>query len=61
MTMISFIHINMAFEKNIDFTQQAIISLVKKISGAWDLGDIAIGVFLDLKKGFDTVPHDVML
>ena len=32
-------------------TQQAIISLVEKIAGAWESGDIAIRVFLDLKKG----------
>ena len=42
-------------------TQQAIISLVEKITAAWESGDIVIEVFLDLKKAFDTVPHDISL
>ena len=42
-------------------TQQAIIILVEKITNAWESGDIAIGVFLGLKKAFDTVPHDILL
>ena len=36
-------------------TQQAIISLVIKITPCIDSGDLLIGVFLDLKKAFDTV------
>ena len=42
-------------------TQQAIISLVEKITAAWESGDIVIEVFLDLKKAFDTVPHNISL
>ena len=42
-------------------TQQAILALVKKITDAWETGDIIIGVFLALKKVFDTVPHDILL
>ena len=38
-------------------TQQAIISLVEKIADSWDSDDIVIGVFIDLKKAFDTVSH----
>ena len=36
-------------------TQQAIIALVNKITSSFDTGDLVIGVFLDLKKVFDTV------
>ena len=42
-------------------TQQAIISLVDKITESWDTGNIVIGVFLNLKKAFDTVSHDILL
>ena len=42
-------------------TQQAIISLVEKITDSWDSDDIVIGVFLDRKKAFDTVSHDILL
>ena len=42
-------------------TQQAINFLVEKITESWDTGDIVIGVFLDLKKAFDTVSHDILL
>ena len=32
-------------------TQQAIVTLVNKITSCLDTGDLVIGVFLDLKKG----------
>ena len=65
--LINFLNINDTIYKNqFGFrekhsTQQAIISLVEKIADSWDSDDIVIGVFLDLKKAFDTVSHDILL
>ena len=42
-------------------TQQSIISLVEKITRSLDSRDIVIGIFLDLKKTFDTVDHRIMI
>ena len=43
------------FRKN-HFTQHAIISIVMtKYTSSLDSGDIIIGVFVDLKKAFDTL------
>ena len=41
--------------------QQAIITLIDKITSCLDTGDIVIGVFIDLKKAFDTVNHKILL
>ena len=41
--------------------QQAIISLVEKITRSLDSRDIVIVIFLDLKKAFDTVNHRIMI
>ena len=42
-------------------TSHAIITLVEKVSRVLDSGKIIVGVFLDLKKAFDTVDHDILL
>ena len=42
-------------------TSHAIISLVEKVSRSLDTGKIVVGVFLDLKKAFDTVDHQNLL
>ena len=42
-------------------TTHVIISLVEKVNNAMDSGKIMIGVFLDLRKAFDTVDHYILL
>ena len=42
-------------------TQQAIITLVDRITKSLDKGHIAITILLDLKKDFDTVDHRILL
>ena len=41
-------------------TQHAIITLVDRITSSLDSGDLVIGVFLYLKKAFDTVDHQIL-
>ena len=42
-------------------TQQAIITLVDKITKSQDIGDIVITLLIDLKKAFDTIDHRILL
>ena len=42
-------------------TSHAIITLVERVSKALDMGKYVVGVFLDLKKAFDTVDHTILL
>ena len=42
-------------------TRHAFMTLVEKVSKALDTGKIVVGVFLDLKRAFDTVDHTILL
>ena len=47
------------FRKNMS-TAMAIIELVEEITTAIDEGKTTVGVFIDLKKAFDTVDHNIL-
>ena len=65
--MIDFLEYNdILYSKQFGFrkrhsTTHAIIALTEKVSMALDSGKIVGGVFLDLKKTFDCVSHDILL
>lgn len=42
-------------------TEHAVIDLVEAVTDALDRGEHSIGVFIDLKKAFDTVDHSILI
>ena len=57
---------NILYQNQFSFRQghsshHALITLVDKITQSLDSGDMMIGIFLDLKKAFDTVNHKILV
>ena len=57
---------NILYQNQFGFPQghsshHALITLVNKITQSIDSGDMVIGIFLDLKKAFDTVNHKILV
>ena len=48
------------FREN-QFTAHALIDLMEYINTCLDQGKYVFGIYIDLKKAFDTVQHDVLL
>ena len=42
-------------------TSHAIISLIDKVAKGIDNGKIVVGLYLNIKKSFDTVSHSIIL
>ena len=42
-------------------TNHVVISRVEKVNQALNSGKVLVGVFLDLKKAFDTVDHKIVI
>ena len=57
--MTYFPNLNMAFERTA--LQHALIDIVNKIQLNFDKKLYSFGIFIDLKKAFDTVDHDILL
>ena len=57
---------NVLYDKQFGFRQRhstshAVITLVEKITHALDSGKVVGGIFIDFKKAYDTVSHDILL
>ena len=42
-------------------TCMAIVDIVEKIRAAWEGGESCLGIFIDFRKAFDTVDHDILI
>ena len=51
-----FYNLQLGFHLNLS-TKNALLSIIKNIQTDPDNGDFAAGIFIDLKKAFDTVNH----
>ena len=47
--------------RNIRSTSQALLHLIEKLTKSMDNKTITVGVFIDLKKAFDTIDHSLLL
>ena len=57
---------NILYDKQFGFrkghsTSHAIITLVDKVSKSLDKGKIVGGVYLDIRKAFDSISHQILL
>ena len=52
--------VNMSLEKNMS-TSLAILELVENITTSIDECKSTVGIFVDLKKAFGTVDHDILI
>ena len=55
-----FYNLQFGFRLNLS-TNNTLLSIIENIQTDLDNGDFAAGVFIDLKKAFDTVDHDILL
>jgi hypothetical protein len=42
-------------------TAKAVVDMVERVREAWRKNNVALGVFIDLKKAFNTVDHRILL